>query len=119
MEEYNNRKNIILLRNIDNIQEYMKKVDIAISAGGSTLYELCMRNNLVYAGLCSWQRPDWRVDSTYVVRIPVYDSGYFKDCACLTYQQKDYKNNLLYSPNLSKDSERCYSYYLQIHNILI
>lgn len=40
-EEYNNRKNIILLRNIDNIQEYMKKVDIAISAGGSTLYELC------------------------------------------------------------------------------
>lgn len=41
LEKYNNSKNVILLKNIDNIHEYMNEADIAISAGGSTLYELC------------------------------------------------------------------------------
>ena len=41
VEKYKSRKNISLLRNVGNIHEYMCKADIAISAGGSTLYELC------------------------------------------------------------------------------
>lgn len=41
VEKYKNRKDISLLRNVGNIHEYMCKADIAISAGGSTLYELC------------------------------------------------------------------------------
>ncbi|MBQ7565075.1 MAG: UDP-2,4-diacetamido-2,4,6-trideoxy-beta-L-altropyranose hydrolase [Lachnospiraceae bacterium] len=32
---------VILHKNISNISEYMKDADIAVSAGGSTLYELC------------------------------------------------------------------------------
>lgn len=34
-------KNIRVLRNIMNIEEYMLEADMAISAGGFTLYELC------------------------------------------------------------------------------
>lgn len=34
-------RNITLKRNVQNIEEYMKKADVAISAGGTTLYELC------------------------------------------------------------------------------
>ena len=33
--------NIKILKSIDNIEDYMKKADVAISAGGTTLYELC------------------------------------------------------------------------------
>ncbi len=40
-EEYKDNKNIHILQNIKNIDYYMKKCDIAITAGGSTTYELC------------------------------------------------------------------------------
>lgn len=33
--------NICLYDNVDNIEKYMQEADIAISAGGTTLYELC------------------------------------------------------------------------------
>ncbi len=36
-----NRDNIILYENINNMSEIMSKCDIAISAGGTTLWELC------------------------------------------------------------------------------
>ena len=36
-----NNKNIKLHQAVNNIEQYMKKADIAISAGGTTLYELC------------------------------------------------------------------------------
>lgn len=37
---YKEDKRIRLLQAVDNIQDYMKEADIAVSAGGSTLYEL-------------------------------------------------------------------------------
>lgn len=41
VEMYGQYKNIKFHRAINNIEEYMQKADIAISAGGTTLYELC------------------------------------------------------------------------------
>lgn len=40
-EMYRQYKNIRFHRAINNIEEYMQKADVAISAGGTTLYELC------------------------------------------------------------------------------
>ena len=40
-EIYKEKNNIFLYKNVNNIEEYMKKVDVVISAGGTTLYELC------------------------------------------------------------------------------
>lgn len=40
-ELYRKYKNIKFHRAINNVEEYMQKADIAISAGGTTLYELC------------------------------------------------------------------------------
>nr|WP_315100998.1 UDP-2,4-diacetamido-2,4,6-trideoxy-beta-L-altropyranose hydrolase [uncultured Catonella sp.] len=39
--KYIEYKNINIYKNVDNIKEFMEDVDIAISAGGTTLYELC------------------------------------------------------------------------------
>ena len=41
VKKYENNKNIKLHQAVNNIEQYMKKADIAISAGGTTLYELC------------------------------------------------------------------------------
>lgn len=41
VKKYENNKNIKLHQAVNNIEQYMKKADIAISAGGMTLYELC------------------------------------------------------------------------------
>lgn len=41
VKKYENNKNIKFHQAVNNIEQYMKKVDIAISAGGMTLYELC------------------------------------------------------------------------------
>jgi UDP-2,4-diacetamido-2,4,6-trideoxy-beta-L-altropyranose hydrolase len=40
-KEFSNNKNIILYQNVEKMSELMIGCDIAISAGGSTLYELC------------------------------------------------------------------------------
>lgn len=40
-EEYEAYKNIHIHSNVSNLIAYMKQADLAISAGGSTLYELC------------------------------------------------------------------------------
>ena len=40
-KEYKEISNISILKSVDNIEVYMKKADLAISAGGTTLYELC------------------------------------------------------------------------------
>lgn len=40
-EKYKNDKNVVLLKAVDNVEKYMRKADIAVSAGGTTLYELC------------------------------------------------------------------------------
>jgi len=34
-------KNVKLFQSVSNIEEYMKRADLAVSAGGTTLYELC------------------------------------------------------------------------------
>ena len=39
--EYRQQENIFFHRAVENMEEYMKNADIAISAGGTTLYELC------------------------------------------------------------------------------
>ncbi|MCI9540651.1 MAG: UDP-2,4-diacetamido-2,4,6-trideoxy-beta-L-altropyranose hydrolase [Lachnospiraceae bacterium] len=39
--KYQAEKNIYIHKAVDNIEEYMKQADMAISAGGMTLYELC------------------------------------------------------------------------------
>ena len=39
--KYQENKNIKIYKAINNIEEYMKKADVAITAGGTTLYELC------------------------------------------------------------------------------
>ena len=40
-EQYGNEKKIIFHKAVDNIERYMQEADISISAGGTTLYELC------------------------------------------------------------------------------
>lgn len=39
--KYKKYRNICIHKSIDNIVDYMKSCDLAISAGGTTLYELC------------------------------------------------------------------------------
>lgn len=41
IEEYRDYENIRILRAVENIEDYMQEADLAISAGGTTLYELC------------------------------------------------------------------------------
>lgn len=41
VEKYSDNENITLLKAVENIHVYMRNADIAISAGGTTLYELC------------------------------------------------------------------------------
>lgn len=38
---YKNFENIRILKSVENIEQYMQRADLAISAGGTTLYELC------------------------------------------------------------------------------
>lgn len=38
---YRNESNVSIHRNVSNMEDYMMNADIAISAGGTTLYELC------------------------------------------------------------------------------
>lgn len=40
-EKYAGNENVTLLKAVEKIDVYMRKADIAISAGGTTLYELC------------------------------------------------------------------------------
>lgn len=40
-KKYEYQQNILIHRAVTDIEKYMKQADIAISAGGSTLYELC------------------------------------------------------------------------------
>lgn len=40
-EKYSGYPNINLLKSVDNIEKYMLETDVAVSAGGTTLYELC------------------------------------------------------------------------------
>ena len=40
-KEYKNHNSVIFKKNVVSIKEYMEQADLAISAGGSTLYELC------------------------------------------------------------------------------
>lgn len=41
VKKYENNNNIKFHQAVNNIEQYMKNADIAISAGGTTLYELC------------------------------------------------------------------------------
>ncbi len=41
VKKYGGNSNVKLLTSVDNIEKYMLEADVAISAGGSTLYELC------------------------------------------------------------------------------
>lgn len=40
-EKYADYPNLVFYQNLSNLEEYMKEVDLAVSAGGTTLYELC------------------------------------------------------------------------------
>ena len=40
-ERYEGKHNAEILQNVENMEYYMKRADVAISAGGTTLYELC------------------------------------------------------------------------------
>ena len=40
-DKYKEYNNLVFCKNVTNIEEYMKDVDLAVSAGGTTLYELC------------------------------------------------------------------------------
>jgi len=41
VNKYKDFKNIKILKSVENMEYYMRKADLAISAGGTTLYELC------------------------------------------------------------------------------
>ena len=41
VEKYAKYPNLRFCRNVSNMEDYMKEADLAISAGGTTLYELC------------------------------------------------------------------------------
>lgn len=38
---FSSHKNICIQKAVDHMEDYMKKADLAVSAGGTTLYELC------------------------------------------------------------------------------
>lgn len=40
-KQYEKEKNIEIYRNVTDIDQHMKNADVAVSAGGTTLYELC------------------------------------------------------------------------------
>jgi len=40
-DKYREYPNLVFYKNVSNLEEYMKEADLAISAGGTTLYELC------------------------------------------------------------------------------
>lgn len=40
-EKYGNRDDVFLYKAVENVIDYMKECDLVISAGGTTLYELC------------------------------------------------------------------------------
>lgn len=40
-KQYADYPNLEFYRNVPNLEEYIKEVDLAVSAGGTTLYELC------------------------------------------------------------------------------
>ncbi len=42
-EKFGKNANIHFYQNVPNLDEYMEKADLAISAGGTTLYELCAK----------------------------------------------------------------------------
>lgn len=41
LEKYKDNQNVCIYKAVSDIEIYMKKADIAVSAGGTTLYELC------------------------------------------------------------------------------
>lgn len=40
-DKYKEYNNLVFCKNVSNMEEYMKNADLAVSAGGTTLYELC------------------------------------------------------------------------------
>lgn len=42
-EKFKEYKNLHFYKNVSNLEEFMEKADLAISAGGTTLYELCAK----------------------------------------------------------------------------
>lgn len=42
-EKFKNYENIHFYQNVSNLDEFMERADLAISAGGTTLYELCAK----------------------------------------------------------------------------
>lgn len=40
-DKYKEYNNLVFCKNVPNIEEYMRDADLAVSAGGTTLYELC------------------------------------------------------------------------------
>lgn len=40
-DKYREYPNLVFYKNVSNLEKYMKEADLAISAGGTTLYELC------------------------------------------------------------------------------
>lgn len=40
-QKYDEHKNISIRQGVPNIEDYMREADLAVSAGGTTLYELC------------------------------------------------------------------------------
>lgn len=73
--------NIHLHENVSNMSDYMRQCDIAISAGGSTLYELCACGT-----------------PTIVMEIADNQNG------AKTWQDHDY---MLYAGNIAKNEETC------------
>lgn len=41
LEKYKNEKNVVIRKAVNNIKDYMDNADFLVSAGGTTLYELC------------------------------------------------------------------------------
>lgn len=50
-DKYNKNSKINILKNVDNIQEYMLKADVCVSAAGNTMYELaaCGTPTILYS----------------------------------------------------------------------
>ena len=68
-----------------------------VGAGGFNVYwldsMLYNRYFLVYGGLCSRLRSNRIVDSTYVVRFPICNTGHFKTWIGSVAESKIKKNN--------------------------
>lgn len=71
-QRYGSRKNISLHRSTEDIVSYMKSADLAVSAGGTTLYELCA---------CGTPTISYAIADNQIDNVSWFDEEHIIECA--------------------------------------